>query len=567
MINVKIFLIFLATVFASFVLGQNKGFYQDVDRNPIQIGETFQLSITLENIDASNVTLGNISPFKIVGGPATSSSYTVINGKSSGSKSYKYILQATQKGDFTIQPATANIGGKTLKSNDINIKVVEPSPSQIQNVPDKKTFVRLEISTSEGYPGQFIQLDYVLYTRQNIERYDISPYDYPDGFFVDYVKDLKEQPQRKTINGQEYIRAILKRDRLYAQKVGQFDIGPMNMNLEIPVENGRSSFFFTETKRETVKIPAIKLRILPLPTPIPSSFSGAVGSFKMSSSVKKTSVVTGEAITLVIEIEGTGDPKTLKAPEQNWPEFLETYPPTVIKEEVLLRSGLPVVKKTFEYLAVCPVDTMFSFIPEMTFLDPSLKEYTTLKGNSSTITVVKGAAKTKVDNNDLRLTPEQSHLNSLTSIKESFWSPQKYLLFVLSIVLLTLLAIFIKKKRLESATLKKEHENSAQNKAHESLKKAYSYMESHQTQNFFDELASATTGYIIKKLDIPHLEANPNNISIYLQNKGIPQEAVDLYKNIHQKAELARFAGVHSDMNSLYEDAEKLLNLLTRIMH
>ncbi len=559
---VKIYLLLLTILFSSALIGQNKGFYQDVDRNPIEVGETFQLSITLENIDASSISLGDISPFQIVGGPATTSSYSNINGKSSTSKSYKYILQATQRGNFTIQPATAQLGSKTLRSNALSIKVVESSTPKIQAASDKKSFIRLEPSSLEGYPGQLILLDYVLYTRQNIERYDISPYEYPDGFFVDFVKDFRDQPQRKNLNGQEYVRAILKKDRLYPQKVGNFDIGPMNINLEIPLENGRSSFFFTETRNESLKIPAVKLKIMPLPTPIPMSFSGGVGDFKMNSHLKKSSVVTGEAISLVIEVEGIGDPKTLKAPEQKWPEFLETYPPTVIKEEVVIRSGLPVVTKTFEYLAVCQIDTIFSLVPEMTYLDPNQKKYIILTGETVSISVIKGQPTNKDINEDVLFSPRLSHLQPLTSINDSFWTPQKYWFSVLSIAFLTILAIWVKKKRLERDILKKNIENSAQNKAHESLKKAYYYMENRESQSFFNELASATTGFIIKQWSIPHLEANPKNISVYLEDNGAPQEAIDLYKNIHQKAELARFASVYTDMEALYQDAERLLKLL-----
>ncbi len=559
--NIKLVLFLCSLCFSLDMWAQSKGFYQDIDRNPVEVGEIFQLTITLENIDASAVSMGDVEPFKIVGGPSTSSSYTIINGKSSGSKSYQYILQATQKGNFTLSSATARLGSKILKSNTISIKVVEPNERKVPAIGDKKSFVQLELSSSTAYPGQMIEVDYVLYTRQNVERYDMASYDYPDGFFVEYVNDLREQPQRKQINGQEYLRAVLRRDRLYAQKVGSFDIGPLTVSLEIPVENGRSSFFFSETKKENLKVAKQTLKILPLPTPFPNTFCGGVGEFSMKASIKKPTVVTGEAISLLLEIEGIGDPKTIKAPEQNWPEFLETYPPSLIKEEIKTVGGKSLVKKTFEFIAVSSLDTTFRFVPEMTYFDPEQKKYISVKGDSLIVSVVKGEPKAIVNDNNNELSPEISHLQPLKSLN-SFWTPLIYLSLVGFILLSMFLAMWIKKKKLDNEALSKERKNSAQYKAHKSLEKAYEYMQNHKSEKFYDELASATTGFIIKAFDIPHLEANPQKISEHLSNKNISIEAIDLYNSIHQKAELARFAGVLSDMSSLYSDAEKLLNML-----
>ena len=219
------------------------------------------------------------------------------------------------------------------------------------------------------------------------------------------------------------------------------------------------------------------------------------------------------------------------------------------------------VKKTFEFIAVSSLDTIFRFVPEMTYFDPEQKKYISVKGDSLKVSIVKGEPKAIDNENNNELSPEISHLQPLKSLN-SFWTPLIYLSLVGFILLSMFLAMWIKKKKLDNEAISQERKNSAQYKAHKSLEKAYEYMKNHKSEKFYDELASATTGFIIKAFDIPHLEANPQKISEQLRNKNISIEAIDLYNRIHQKAELARFAGVLSDMSSLYSDAEKLLNML-----
>jgi hypothetical protein len=527
----------------------------------VEEGETFQLIIRLENLDAERVKLGDISPFTLAGGPSVSTSYSNINGKSSSAKSYSYILQATRKGTFVIDPATAMWAGKVIKTNDIKIKVTEPKVTQWNDDPDGNSFVRMELSSNEGYPGQVIQLDYVLYTRQNVERYDIAQVDYPDGFYVENVRNHREQPQKKIIQGKEFLRAVLRRDRLYALKTGKYRLGPATISLDIPVENGRSSFFFRETRTEILTAPASDIQIFELPSPVPESFAGAVGQFSMSASVKKPTVVTGEAIVLNIEVEGTGDPKMVKAPTQNWPSFLENYPPTVVNEQIMERGGQAIMKKSFEYFAVCQKDTVFTFVPEMTYFDPEEKTYHTLRADTMTIAVLRGVPKSIDNENTPGWDPELSHTDPLTSVGTDFWTPVRFTNAFAGIALLTFMGIFLKKRQMEKGVVKAKRVQSPDFKALKSLQKAAEHMENGNTDKFFDEIALATTGFITDYLNIPHSETQAHKIAEYLEASQTPQEIIQLYKNIHHQSELARFAGVTpSSMEDVYRNAEKFLS-------
>lgn len=540
--------------------GQNAGFFLEADRYSVEEGETFQLIIRLENLEANRVELGDIAPFNLLGGPSVSTSYSNINGRSSSAKSYSYLLQAVKKGTFVIAPATAMMAGKVIKTNEIKIKVTEPKVTQWSQESDENSFVRMELSANEGYPGQVIQLDYVLYTRQNVERYDISQVEYPDAFYVENVRNHREQPQKKIIQGKEFLRAVLRRDRLYVLKTGKYELGPATISLEIPVENGRSSFFFRETRTEILTAPASEIQIFELPAPVPGSFAGAVGQFSMSASVKKATVVTGEAIVVNIDVEGTGDPKMVKAPIQNWPSFLENYPPTVVNDEVMERGGQAVMKKSFEYFVVCPKDTVFTFVPEMTYFDPEEKKYLTLKADTITIVVLNGVPKNTELENNRYWEPELSHKETLTSVDTVFWTPTNFIYVFSGIVLFTFMGVFLKKRQMEKSLEKAERAKSPDSKALKSLRLAAEHMKNGHSYQFFDEIARATTGFLTDYLNISPSETQVSKMTEYMETRGIPEEIIQLYKNIHHQSELARFAGMSTfSMEDVYRNAEKFL--------
>ena len=94
----------------------------------VAIGEQFRLSDTVNTDDVKGFRAGNIpDAFDVLMGPSTStqSSYQLVNGhmSSSSSVTYTYILSATKNGSFTIPAAQAQVGSKTIHSNEIHIKV------------------------------------------------------------------------------------------------------------------------------------------------------------------------------------------------------------------------------------------------------------------------------------------------------------------------------------------------------------------------------------------------------------------------------------------------------------
>ena len=74
----------------------------------LRVGEQFQLVYEL-NANPSELEIPELNDFRLLGGPSTStsSSFQIINGKTTRSVnySYTYYLQAINEGIFTIPPA------------------------------------------------------------------------------------------------------------------------------------------------------------------------------------------------------------------------------------------------------------------------------------------------------------------------------------------------------------------------------------------------------------------------------------------------------------------------------
>ena len=560
-IRTLMMLFFLAI--KTIAVAQTPRFILQTDRMQVQEGETFLLEAVLENIDGKNIQLPDVTPFKIVQGPSTSTSISIINGKRSSTLSYQYLLLATKKGSFTIQPATLKIGSKVLKSNAVNIEVSSAKPAEITRggSPDQQTFIRLEASQSKAYTGQQIVLNYVLYTRQNIESYDLLNEPDFEGFYAQPISDIRDQPQRKVVNGKEYYVQTIRRVVLFPQKTGKYTIGPVNCSVAVPVENGPSSFFFRETRKEQTTTNKIQLDVQQLPLSPPLSFSGAVGDFSMKAAVQKNTVVTGEAIVIRMEVEGDGDAKIVQAPQFEVPESLEKYEPSVLRDETFAKGDRIRMLKEFEYIFVPEKDTIVTIAPEFTFLSVATGKFVTIKAGPFTINVLKGDGKNTYNNNQTTET-ELSPLSQDTSLSDTrfgFFGSWTYLLSLFLIVFGTIAGVMIRKNREAAKLSAAEKASSAYSVAQANLKKAKIYLDKSDPASFYQELSLATTGYIMKKYHIPNVDSGQATILKHLEENGVPNHLITEYSQILNRCELAKFAGEYGNMEEEYNIALKLI--------
>ncbi|MBC7885443.1 MAG: protein BatD [Saprospiraceae bacterium] len=553
----------LTSILCHTLYAQSVKFYLQTDREKVEVGETFMLEAVLENADATNIQMPDLKSFKVVQGPSTSSSITIINGKRSASVSYRYMLLAVSKGIYSIGPASVRINSKEIKSNIIRLNVVDASKVKAYNGLDdnNQTMIRMEVSEEKAYIGQQIVVSYVLYTRQNLESYQLLNEPKFDSFYAVPLNDFKEQPQRKTLNGKEYHRQVLKKVILFPQKVGNYNFGPVNVTLDIPVDNGRSSFFFRDVKKEQTKTNSLRIDVKPLPVPAPESFSGGVGDFTMRTTIQKNTVTTDESVIIRMLVEGNGDSKIVQAPQWSKIPGLESYEPSTIRDETFDKGDKIKMIKEFEYILVPNKDTVYNLSPEFSYFSTLTGKYETITSGPMRLNVVKGSGKslpsTKQDT--IQLSPMAEDLNPIDYQSAPFFGSSRYFGIVGGIFCLTLLGIFYKKRKQEKAELAGRIAQSSIQIALKNLERASHYKSEHNAVAFYEELSFALTGYIQKKFEIPNINLSIQSVSDSLRSSQIADDLVEEYGAIMNKCELARFAGKYEDMEGLYDRATRFI--------
>ncbi|MFZ1749533.1 MAG: BatD family protein [Saprospiraceae bacterium] len=546
------------------VVGQSPRFYLNASSNNIAEGETFTLQAVLENIDARAIQMPDLAPFKVLQGPATSTSISIVNGARSSSISYQYTLLAPAKGVFSIGPATVKVGGKTIKSDVISIQVStgKPAPKYGEIDESIQTFIRIEASTVKAYIGQQIIVNYVLYTRQNIESYNFLSSLNFEGFYSQPINDIRDAAQRKTINGKEYYSQVLKRDLLFPQKVGKYTLGPVHVSLDIPTDDGPSSFFFRNTRKEQTTTNSLVIHVMQLPTQSGPSFSGGVGRFDMKANIVNTRIRKGESIIVQMQIDGDGDAKILKAPDFIVSADLEKYEPTTLKDEVAVQGDKLKTLRVYEYVFVPKKDSIYSIVPEFTYFSPETERFETITAGPFTV-VVSGEYST-----DTSTTPsgQSSELDGMTSedltlydTKSGFLGSFRYFVIIFSIFMIGMIGIFYKRSKIKSSIQNENNLNKAVNRALHHLEKAKSYLDQGDQGYFYDEISKAIKGFIIQKFSIEIIDSDTHQVAQLLSDKKVTESLIDLYQEIDKKCMLARFAGNYDDMAKIYDDSYRLI--------
>lgn len=551
------------------ICAQTVKFYMATDRLEVRAGETFILEATLENGQGTDFVMPDMAPFEIVQGPSTSTSISIVNGTRSSKMSYRYVVLAPKIGKFTIGQATIKVDKKTLKSNSVAMQVSKGS--QAKGVAEidgtQESIIAIETSEVTGYIGQQILISYVLYTRQNVNGYQLLNEPAYDGFFTVPFNSYRQDPEKTTINGKEYYKQVVKRVGLFPQKMGNYSIGPVSYTLDIPVESGRSSFFFRDVKQIQGRTNLIKLQIKSLPNPAPISFSGGVGRFEMNATISKNTITHGEAFTIRMMVTGDGDAKKVQPPtQQNWPG-MEVYEPSIVRDEEIPKLDKIGVVKEFEYIVVPTIDSLYSIAPEFTYFSTESNAYETIKAGPFGVRVVNSKSaesqKDTVGNTNLQSTISEDII--LTTENQPFFGSKLYWGLILIIFLVTGLGVWWRYHRASQTVLAMQVRNSHENIALKNLSKASDYLASDNKPAFFEEISHATTGYILKKYHIPNVDASIDDIVLHLSSHHVSESIIDDYISLQKRCETAKFAGQYSKMPEVYDQASHLINSLVSI--
>lgn len=578
--------------------------------NIVEVGERFRVQYTVNSQDVSNFSYPKFEGFDVMYGPSTSqqSSFQYINGQMSQSSSYTYTftLMATKAGTYSIPPASVVVGGQTYKSQGLNIQVVPSSGgsrqsqqnqqggrrqrmeddvprSQSTTISGSDLFMTATASRTRVYEQEAVLVTYKVYSLVNLTQLD-GKLPTLDGFQIQEIPlPRNKEFQPENYNGRLYHSVVWSQYVLFPQKTGDLVIPSITYE-GVVVQQNRAidpieAFFngtggLVEVKKK-ITTPQLTIHVSPLPDK-PANFSGAVGSFSLSSNISTQQVKANDAVTLKIAIKGTGNMKLISAPEVDFPKDFETYDAKATDNFSLTRNGLSGTKE-FEYLAV-PRHAGKYTIPaaDFVFFDPSSNSYKTLSTEPYTIEVEKGSGSSssvesytnnqqdvKELNRDIRYI--KTGETTLSHPGDNFFGSWKYWLSYLIPLLIFIAILAIGHKQIkDNANIAKMRGRKANKIANKRLKVASKLLADKNQSEFYDEVMRALWGYIADKLNMPQANLNKDNINAALAQQQVDPSLIDEFIRTLNECEFARYApgNPNENMETVYNSA---VNVISKI--
>lgn len=556
-------------------------------------GEQFRLSYIL-NKEGKDLRLPDIPDFDVLFGPSISTSFSqrTMGGKtiSESSVTYTYILMAKKAGTFTIPPASIRVDGSNYESNSLQIKALPPDESSSQGpaaggqrseerpsgagtvtVSADDAFIRAIVSKNNPYEQEGFTVTFRLYTTLNVVDFGKIQFPEFEGFMVEEVNiPSNQQLQMERYNGRNYYTADLRKTLLFPQRSGQMTIprGSLEMVFSVPSRRRVSTFFgsqevMVDVKKELVTNP-LSINVKPLPANKPAGYANAVGAFTLKSGINSAEVKANEAITVTLEISGTGNLKLIRNPEIEFPNNFDVYDPTVVNSLNVTTNGLTGIRK-IEYTAIPRYEGAYT-IPavEFSYFDPNKNRYETVTMPEQKLQIAKGdqgssAANAFVSRQDVRVeqdirflkTSEPAYLSGTVFFAGSL---NYWLCYLIPLMILILFYIINRKQARENANVALMRNRKANKTAIKRLKAANRYLKERDKEHFYDEVLRAIWGYFSDKLSISLARLSRDNIEEELSRKGINEQLSGKFIEILEICEFARYAPAESnaEMDRIY---------------
>lgn len=573
----------------------------------VVMGHTFQITYTI-NQRSRELRAPEMPDFDILAGPfvSQSSNMQLINGHMSASYTmrYTYTLMPRKEGSFAIQPATIQADGKTYRSNGIKITVLPPdeptnSGEAMQTTPsgsrqqaqqsastsgNADVFIKTIVSKTRVHEQEHFLLSYKLYYTgidgiQFTNNVSIPEF---KGFLKQEIELGEVQTQLEHYEGKNYQTAVFYQTLLYPQRAGDITIDPASFEamMRVPNRSQVRSIFYSDnytTVTRTLRTGGTTIHVSALPSGRPAGFSGGVGKFNIASSITGTNLQNNDAVTIRLDITGSGNMKLLATPEVEWPEGFEVYDPKITNNYRTTTSGISGTKQ-IEYLAIARAAGDYT-IPAIRFsyFDIESGEYKTLQTESYAIHVARGEGNAEptvtggsyVAKEDIKelgtdiryiITTETKHQPAAGSVFDNrLW----WLAFVLPLVLLVLLIIFFRKHLQENSDATRVRYKKANKVAQKRLKQAKACLKNDDAAHFYEEIEKAAWSYLSDRLSIPTADLTKDNIADILRGKQVEETLIKEVKDLLSTAEFARYApSAAGNREQLYNAAVELIDKL-----
>jgi hypothetical protein len=572
----------------------------------VTVGEMFRVTF-VANKQVDNFAAPGMEGFVITAGPveARNTQVEIVGGKvnQSVNHSFTYTLYAEKEGKFTIGSAKVKAGSDEAQTQPFVIECVEgeePRAAQQQQQQgrgqkpaaaaaaaaagsDGSLYLGVTLSKTEVYRGECIVATTKVYTRGNsIRGFENVKKPAYNGFWsqdVDAPQEIKFT--RENVNGVVYDAGLLWKQLLFPQQSGELTLSPSEIDVIIQLRTRSRDIFEDffggnyQNVRRRLQSKTVKVKVKDLPGGAPASFSGAVGSFKIESSLSKKQLMANDATTLTIRISGAGNLKLINAPKVDLPTDFEAYDTKTtdaIKNSDAGASGyrqleIPLIPRSAGEFTIPPV--------EFSYFNPATGQYVTLRTQEQAISVEKDTKSQQT------YTPTEGRREGIKFLGQDirfiktgatlaqqdrlfFGSAAFYLLYIALAAVFAALYAWLKKHRKNSQNVALVRNRKANKVAKKRLKNSAQLLKMGNAQGFYDELLRAMWGYLSDKLNIPVADLSRESAREAFAERSIEEPYIETFTSVIDECEFARYApgSGQKEMAQLYREAASLISKL-----
>lgn len=595
--------LFIMIVFAATIAAKASVTFSVNPPGNVVAGQQFQVTFSLSadgerlKEDAS-FTPPEIKGCKLIYGPGIGTQTVSINGRVSMTRTYTYMYMAGAKGKVDLPAVSATYDGQKFSTRKYTFEILpdaslsnrrnNSSAQQSQGsasgqssasgkVSASDLMVHIHFSKADTYEQEAVIATIKLYVAYD-RNFDIDGGAFRiisqpvfEGFLSEDLPTAQKS-KLENYNGSNYETVELKKVLLFPQKAGQLKVQSGEYQIDI-VEYEQIRTMMGIQRRQiprsiTTRPNTASLKVLSLPEPKPAGFNGAVGQYKIQTSLSPEIIKTNEAATYSLIISGTGNVKYLTIPDITMPSTFDKY---TAKTEIDAKFNGSTYTGTYKVNYPFVAQEVGKYeIPTQKFVyfDTSTRKYVTLDTRSYDVNVARGTAAAPTGaqkqvgemNDILHIHQTQRNTSAAsTPIADKGWYWSLYVLIVLAVCGAYSYKLISDKKNADVAGRRTAR---AGKEAKRRLRTAAKMMKNHDNTNFYAELARAIKGYLSDKLGIPQSQLITDTISSRLEQMGVDDETIKQISDVLLECEMARFTPQNSDeaINDIFDRATKAIN-------
>jgi len=584
--NYILITILLLIATAPLTFAEEKELEVSLDANEISLGGSIRMDIIFPGIEDMPVPdLPDIDGFQV----DYLRAYNFASKTDKGvlrSMRYTYILMPQKTGTFQIGPFAFPVKSDIFKSKKLIAHVIssvenknlktDPLSREEQFRAKDNIFLLIATGKNKVYLNETFPFAVGLYYKD----VPITDIEYP----VIEQKGLSvgefniPQTSRKDIKGYAY-RIITYKNKAFATKPGVLRLGPATIMCKVQKSSPGSLSGSVKKTPLNLESTVKDIDVLPLPRKeMPDDFSGAVGDFKFKATANPVGYVNiGDAITITMEITGTGNFDIMTAPSAKEKKDLILYDPTLKSQSE--------TSKVFEQIVV-PNSIEVKQIPKVrfTFFNPKTAKYEIIEQGPYKISVFEAKKSKKaqiIEESKKKITePEKEAIGKdIIYIKDFagrfnkadtyLYQNKQFLLFhvIPLLIYISTLVTYTRYQKLKS-DIKYARNKFAYKKAIKNFKTAKNLMDANKAEEFYACLYMSVQEYLGDKLNLPPGGITAGIADTILKKKGVDRQGLLMVKSFFHDSDIARFTPAHSELKNMlviFDRAEKIAKYFKNI--